>query len=406
MLTTTLLPPSCDCLPHTQHAQQPSLTSPTLTDLILIINTTDSYGHVRMHVHFHLVFKELNGIANVTATYTGIRGHTKLHLSHRDQGTHNTYLTLGPEDTHHIPYTGTRGHTTYPSHWDQRTHNTSLTLGPEDTQHIPHTGTRGHTTHPLHWDQRTHNISLTLGPEDTQHIPHTGTRRHTTHPTHWDQRTHNTSLTLGPEDTQHIPHTGTRGHTTHSSHWDQGTHNTSLTLGPEDTQHIPYTGTRGHTTHPLHWDTTQPILLTQKEQSASLQLNRCDLLDSKIAHTYTRETSSQHTCCNGCVQNSNKQMMMMDTCTNAKGQPQQNGHTLRELTTQHHLVDYFAIPQSLMTTGFEVSPSSDPTASNFLTTSIPSTTFPSNLYLKTKPNKFISKCLSSPPVHHIPSLHT
>ena len=25
--------------------------------------------------------------------------------------------------------------------------------------------------------------------------------------------------------------------------------------------------------------------LTQKEQSASLQLNRCDLLDSKMAHT-------------------------------------------------------------------------------------------------------------------------
>ena len=24
----------------------------------------------------------------------------------------------------------------------------SLTLGPEDTQHIPYTGTRGHTTHP------------------------------------------------------------------------------------------------------------------------------------------------------------------------------------------------------------------------------------------------------------------
>ena len=277
MLTTTLLPPSCNCLPHTQHAQQPSLTSPTLTDLIVIINTTDSYGHVRMHVHFHLVFKELNGIL---------------------------LLTLGSEDTQNcISHTGTRGHTTHTLHWDQRTHNTSLTLGSEDTQHIPYTGTRGHTTHPLHWDQRTHNISLTLEPEDTQHIPHTGTRRHTTHPTHWDQ-----------------------GHTTHPLHWDQRTHNTSLTLGPEDTQHIPYTGTRGHTTHPLHWDTTQPILLTQKEQSASLQLNRCDLLDSKIAHTCTRETSSQHTCCNGCVQNSNKQMMMMDTCTNAKGQPQQNEH--------------------------------------------------------------------------------
>ena len=326
MLTTTLLPPSCDCLPHTQHAQQPSLTSPTLTDLILIINTTDSYGHVRMHVYFHLVFKELNGIANVTAIVQA--------------------------------YTGTK-----------------------DTQHIPQTGTRGHTTHPSHRDQRTHNTSLTLGPEDTQHIPQTGTRGHTTHHSHRDLRTHNTSLTLGPGDTQHIPYTGTRGHTTHPSHWDQGTHNTSLTLGPEDTQHIPHTGTRGHTTHTLHWD-------------------------SKIAHTCTctctRETSSQHTCCNGCVQNSNKQMMMMDTCTNAKGQPQQNGHTLRELTTQHHLVDYFAIPQSLMTTGFEVFPSSDPTASIFLTTPIPSKTFPSNLYLKTKPNKFISKCLSSPPVHHFP----
>ena len=71
-------------------------------------------------------------------------------------------------------------------------------MGPEDTQHIPHTGTRGHTTHPLHWDQRTHNTFLTLGPEDTQHIPYTGTRGHTTHPSHWDQRTHNTSLTLGP----------------------------------------------------------------------------------------------------------------------------------------------------------------------------------------------------------------
>ena len=276
-------------------------------------------------------------------------------------------LTLGSEDTQHIPHTGTRGHTTHPSHWDQRTHNTSLTLGPEDTQHIPHTGTRGHTTHPSHSDQRTHNTSLRQGPEDTQHIPHTGTRGHTTHPLHWDQRTHNTSLTLGPEDTQHIPYTGTRGHTTHLA---------SLTQG-----------TRGHTTHTLHWD-------------------------SKIAYTCTctctctRETSSQHTCCNGCVQNSNKQMMMMDTCTNAKGQPQQNGHTLRELTTQHHLVDYFAIPQSLMTTGFEVSPSSDPIASIFLTTSIPSKTFPSNLYLKTKPNKLISKCSSSPPVHHFPSLQT
>ena len=103
-------------------------------------------------------------------------------------------------------------------HWDQRTHNTSLTLGPEDTQHIHHTGTRGNTTHPSHWDQRTHNTSITLGPEDTQHIPHTGTRGHTTHTSHRDQRTHNTSLTLGPEDTQHIPHTGTRGHTTHPSH--------------------------------------------------------------------------------------------------------------------------------------------------------------------------------------------
>ena len=113
-------------------------------------------------------------------------------------------------------------------------------LGPEDTQHIPHTGTRGHTTHPSHWDQRTHNTSLTLGPEDTQHIPYTGTRGHTTHPSHWDQRTHNTSLTLGPEDTQHIPYIGTRGHTTHHLHWDQRTHT--------------YIGTRGHTTHPLHWD--------------------------------------------------------------------------------------------------------------------------------------------------------
>ena len=126
----------------------------------------------------------------------------------------------------------------YKNTTDQRIHNTSLTLGPEDTQHIHYTGTRGHTTHPLHWDQRTHNISLNLGPEDTQHIPHTGTRGHTTHPSHWDQRTHNTSLTLGPEDTQHIPHTGTRGHTTHPSHWDQRTHNTSLTLEPEDTQHV------------------------------------------------------------------------------------------------------------------------------------------------------------------------
>ena len=69
-----------------------------------------------------------------------------------------------------IHYTGTRGHTTHPSHWDQRTHNTSLTLGPEDTQHIPHTGTRGHTTHPTHWDQRRHNTSLTLGPCCGEHV--------------------------------------------------------------------------------------------------------------------------------------------------------------------------------------------------------------------------------------------
>ena len=27
---------------------------------ILIINTTDSYGRVRMHVYMHLAFKELN----------------------------------------------------------------------------------------------------------------------------------------------------------------------------------------------------------------------------------------------------------------------------------------------------------------------------------------------------------
>ena len=79
---------------------------------------------------------------------------------------------------------------------DQRIHNTSLTLGPEDTLHIPYTGTRGHTTHPSHWDQRTHNTSL-----------------------HWDQRTQNTSLTLGPEDKQHIPYTGTRGHTTCQGHF-------------------------------------------------------------------------------------------------------------------------------------------------------------------------------------------
>ena len=70
---------------------------------------------------------------------------------------------------------------TDPSHWDQRTHNTSLTLEPEDTQHIPHTGTRGHTTHPLHWDQRTHNTSLTLGPEGLVHLP-----RHWTHHFHWN----------------------------------------------------------------------------------------------------------------------------------------------------------------------------------------------------------------------------
>ena len=38
-----------------------------------------------------------------------------------------------------------------------------------------------------------------------------------------------------------------------------------------------------------------------KEQSATLPLNRCDILDSKMAHT--RETSSQHTCCKGYVQN-------------------------------------------------------------------------------------------------------
>ena len=52
---------------------------------------------------------------------------------------------------------------TDPSHWDQRTHNTSLTLGPEDTQHIPYTGTRGHTTHHLHWDQRDWFIFLVTG---------------------------------------------------------------------------------------------------------------------------------------------------------------------------------------------------------------------------------------------------
>ena len=29
---------------------------------IFIINTTDSYGHVRMHVYIHLAFKALNGV--------------------------------------------------------------------------------------------------------------------------------------------------------------------------------------------------------------------------------------------------------------------------------------------------------------------------------------------------------
>ena len=143
-------------LPSTQTTCTTTIShlSHTHRHLILIINTTDSYGHVRMHVYNHLVFKELNGIANVTATYTG-----------------------------------TRGHITHPSDRDQRTHNTSLRQGPEDTQHIPHTGTRGHTTHPLHWDQRTHNTSLRLGPEDTLHILHLSHR--------------------GPGDTLHIPYTGT-----------------------------------------------------------------------------------------------------------------------------------------------------------------------------------------------------
>ena len=133
-------------LPSTQTTCTTTIShlSHTHRHLILIINTTDSYGHVRMHVYNHLVFKELNGIANVTATYTGTRGHIT-HPSDRDQRTHNTSLRQGPEDTQQ-----------------------SLTQGPKDTQHIPHTGTRGHTTH---------LASLTQG-----------TRGHTTHTLHWDSK--------------------------------------------------------------------------------------------------------------------------------------------------------------------------------------------------------------------------
>ena len=48
---------------------------------ILIINTTDNYGHVRMHVDFHLAFNELNGIAQYnTGTGKGFWGVGKLYV--------------------------------------------------------------------------------------------------------------------------------------------------------------------------------------------------------------------------------------------------------------------------------------------------------------------------------------